>query len=118
MIRSRTTSDSRWLRLLLPGCAAAVLASSLGACAPKSQARLALEDACRSQANRIYDEQHRDLMSRDDQSTSPASSTGLMQFPGGALGDTYAHDQRVDDCISRRTSSTRDGLSFGPSGAH
>ncbi len=83
---------------------------------PKSAQELATEDYCRQAANRIYDRQHRDLLSREDQSLSPFSSNGTLGTPDRGLSDQYAHEQRVDDCIARKTAATREGTTFGPQG--
>ncbi len=100
----------------------AALLLGLGGChfgAPKSEAELSTEDACRALANHAYDEQHRVLLSEgDDQATTPFSAGGTIVPPNQGLSDQYAHEVAVEDCINRRTSSTQGGDSFGPQGAH
>ena len=82
-----------------------------------SQADLSTQDACRSLADQSYDEQHRDMLSRgDSQSTTPFSGSGTISLPSDGLSDRYAHEVAIDNCVSRRTSSTQGGASFGPQG--
>ncbi len=84
-------------------------------CGPReSEQQLATEDYCRQAANRIFDAQHRDLLSEEDQTDSPFSSTGLPGVPDKGLSDQYIHENRVDDCVARRTAATEDGTTFGP----
>jgi len=93
----------------------------IGGCAydpPRSAQELANEDACRTMANRVYDAQHRDLLTREDQSLTPFSSSGSIATPDQGLSDLYAHETRVNDCIARKTSATRNGMTFGPQGSN
>lgn len=92
-----------------------------GGCAydpPHSAQELANEDACRAMANRVYDAQHRDLLIREDQSLTPFSSSGSIATPDQGLSDVYAHETMVDNCIARKTSATRNGMTFGPQGSN
>ena len=107
---------SRSPHLLLLAAAAGLLA--LAGCGPRPSAQeLATEDYCRAAANRVFDAQHRDLLSEEDQSSSPLSSTGLPDVPGRGLSDQFIHENRVDDCIARRTAATEDGTTFGAQGS-
>ncbi len=92
------------------------LVLALAACGPReSEQQLATEDYCRQAANRVFDAQHRDdLLSQEDQTDDPRSSTGLPGVPNRGLSDQYIHENRVDDCIARRTAATEDGTTFGP----
>ena len=100
--------------LLLAG-ATGLLA--LAGCGPRPSAQeLATEDYCRAAANRVFNAQHRDLLSEEDQSSSPLSSTGLPGVPDKGLSDQFIHENRVDDCIARRTAATEDGTTFGAQG--
>ena len=92
-------------------------ACGLAACAAgggEDPAQRATADACRRDADRVWDAQHRDRLIADDQSLSPISAGGLPDDPSRGLGEQYAHDQRIDDCIARRTSSTDGGATVGP----
>ncbi len=90
------------LLLMLAGCAAR-----------QSAAELATEDACERQANQLEDEQDRGRLIADDQSLSPFSSSGLPDDPSQGLSALYAHDQEVDGCVTKRTSSTTGGTTVG-----
>ena len=109
-----TSPSVRWLLIALTMLP--VAGCSFGA--PPNASELATEDACRSIANKAYDQQHRAMLSEGDQSLSPFSSNGMVPTPSDGLSDRYAHEVAVDNCISRRTSSTQGGTSFGPQGAH
>ena len=96
---------------------ASLPAAALAGCGPQPSAQeLATEDYCRAAANRVFDAQHRDLLSEEDQSSSPLSSTGLPGVPNRGLSDLFIHDNRVDDCVARRTAATEDGTTFGAQG--
>ncbi len=89
---------------------------ALASCGPRPSAQqLATEDYCRQSANRVYDRQHRELLSEEDQSNTPFSANGMPSNPSDGLSDRYSYDNRVDDCVSRRTAATEDGTTFGPS---
>lgn len=98
----------------------APLLCGVAGCGPReTDQQLATEDYCRQAANRVFDTQHRDdLLSSEDQTDSPLSSTGLPGVPNKGLSDQYIHENRVDDCIARRTAATEDGTTFGPQTAH
>lgn len=90
----------------------------LAGCGPRPSAQeLATEDYCRAAASRVFDAQHRDLLSEEDQSSSPLSSTGLPGVPDKGLSDQFIHENRVDNCIARRTAATEDGTTFGAQGS-
>ncbi len=106
----------RFPLLLLP--VLLILVGGLASCGPReSDQQLATEDYCRQAANRVFDQQHRDLLSEEDQTDDPRSSTGLPGVPDKGLSDQYIHENRVDDCIARRTAATEDGTTFGPPAA-
>jgi hypothetical protein len=105
------------MRLVWLCCVVGLAGCSFGA--PKSPAELSREDACRALADRAYNLQHPDYLSRgDDQSTTPFSGSGTISLPSEGLSDEYAHRVAVDDCVRRQTSSTQGGASVGPSGSH
>jgi hypothetical protein len=88
---------------------------TLAACGPRPDAQaLATSDYCHAAANRVFDRQHRELLSEEDQSTTPYSSTGMPSSPSDGLSDRYIYENRVDDCVARRTAATEDGTTFGP----
>ena len=97
----------------------AALVCGLAACGPReSEQQLATEDYCRQAANRVFDTQHRDdILAQEDQTDDPRSSTGLPGVPNRGLSDQYIHENRVDDCVARRTAATEDGTTFGAQGS-
>ena len=87
----------------------------LAGCGPGPSAQqLATEDYCRQAASRVYDRQHREILSEEDQSSSPFSANGMPSTPSDGLSDRYSYDNHVDDCVARRTAATEDGTTFGP----
>lgn len=72
----------------------------LGGCTPpQSEADQEHERSCGQQADRQFDKQNRYLMSEQDQSTSPFSSSGTIGNTSQGLDDQYRRDRMVDDCL-------------------
>lgn len=59
--------------------------------------------ACRTQADREFAAQNRDLMSREDTTYSPFSGFSNRSFPSEGLSQVYAHQQMVQDCLNGRS---------------
>lgn len=72
----------------------------LAGCAPRaSEAEMAHEQSCGQQADRQFDKQNRYLMSEQDQSATPFSSSGVIGDTSHGLDDQYRRDRMVDDCL-------------------
>ena len=94
-----------------------VLVLAVAGCAARpSNPLLATENACARQQDAREAAQDRDRLIADDQSLSPLSSSGLPNDPSQGLGTLFARDQAVDDCVTKRTSSTLGGTTIGPQG--
>lgn len=111
-LRARNAIPS--LRRFLPfvACAAAAACAPRGAPSPT----LATEDACAAAANAREAATDRDRLISSDQSLSPFSSSGLPDDPSAGLSARYARETAIDDCVSKRTSSTSGGVTVGPQG--
>jgi hypothetical protein len=88
----------------LPGFALCLAAScALGACGfspPLSETQRAAIDACRSDADRVYNAQNRYQLSERDTRDTPFSSTAAPT-ESDTLSNQYGHDQLVSDCVNR-----------------
>ena len=90
---------------------------AVAGCAARPETpQLATENACAKLADAREQAQDRDRLIADDQSLSPLSSSGLPDDPSAGLGALYAHDEAVDDCVTKRTASTLGGTTIGPQG--
>ena len=70
-----------------------------------SPADLERQQDCRTQADHLFDQQNRYLMSERSQTDTPFSSSGMPGDPSRGLDDQYRRDRMVDDC----THSTDNG---------
>jgi hypothetical protein len=74
----------------------------LGACglsAPMNAEDRAALDTCRSDAERQFNAQHREILSERDGTDSPFSGDTLPVNPNRGLSDQYEHEQMVDHCL-------------------
>jgi hypothetical protein len=62
-------------------------------------AEMSHEQSCGQQADRQFDKQNRYLMSEQDQSATPFSSSGVIGDTSHGLDDQYRRDRMVDDCL-------------------
>ena len=56
-------------------------------------------DTCRSDAERVFNTQHREQLSERDSTDSPFSGNTLPSDPNRGLSDQYEHEQMVDNCM-------------------
>jgi hypothetical protein len=72
----------------------------LGGCGSRlSSADLERQQDCRTQADHLFDQQNRYLMSERSQTDTPFSSSGMPGDPTRGLDDQYRRDRMVDDCL-------------------
>jgi hypothetical protein len=81
----------------------------LATCSPApetaaSRANQATVAACRSRAENVYVSQNRDLIYRNDTSSTPYSAGPNTGIPTHGLSSLFANQQVVDDCV-RNTGS-------------
>ncbi len=101
------------LRLHLPGpagrlatvigLASAVSLAGCGFSPPLSPADRVTLDACRSDADRVYNTQNRYQLSERDSRDSPFSGAAQAASPSDGLADRYTHEQMVSDCVRHGT---------------
>jgi hypothetical protein len=74
----------------------------LGACGlstPMTSEHREALDTCRADTERVFNTQHRELLSERDSSDSPYSGNTLPIDPNRGLADRYQHEQMVDNCM-------------------
>ncbi len=79
--------------------AAALVLSGCGFSPPLSPADRATLQACRSEADRVYDVQNRAQISQRGGEDSPFSGESSRALPSDGLADRYSHERSVDDCV-------------------
>jgi hypothetical protein len=91
---------------IVPATAAALLLAGCAFPAPTQQSRAnqATLAACRQRAEEVYVSQNRDLIYRNDTSSTPYSAGPNTGIPTQGLSSLYAHERVIDDCV-RNTGS-------------
>ena len=79
--------------------AAALSVAACGFSPPMSAADRETLQACRSNADRIYDVQNRAQISQRGGEDSPFSGEAQRGLPSDGLADRYSHERMVDDCV-------------------
>ncbi len=94
-------AEGACLRLAL--LAAALGLSGCGFSPPMSPADRETLQACRSEADRLYNVQNRAQISERDGEDSPFSGQAQRGLPSDGLADRYSHERLVDDCVRHGT---------------
>ncbi len=79
---------------------------ALASCAPAdkgaSRGDPSMQDACRTAADRVYDSQHRaDIFAPSSGVNSPASGSYAPGADSARLGNIFARDNMIRDCVRR-----------------
>ena len=77
--------------------------SGCGFSPPMSPGDRATLQACRSEADRVYDVQNRAQISQRGDQDTPFSSETPRGLPSDGLADRYSHERTVDDCVRHGT---------------
>ena len=72
-----------------------------GFSAPLPAEDRAILEACRSDADRVYNAQNRALLSERDEGNSPFSGGAQRASPSDGLADRYSHEEAVSACVRR-----------------
>ena len=91
-------ADGAQMRIALLAGAALALCGC-GFSPPMSAADRETLQACRSEADRVYDVQNRAQISQRGGEDSPFSGESQRSSPSDGLADRYSHERTVDDCV-------------------
>lgn len=98
-------------RAFLVGLLAAASLAGCGDQPPRTHAEQAAIAGCRQRADEAFLKQNRALLSERTMVDSPFSSTGITGITSAGLGDRFARDQMVSDCVAGLNGSNPSAVS-------